>query len=882
MTVSTTENRIPYSGNGATTVFDFPYKFLDTSDLKVYVDDELQTLTTDYSVGTPSDDGATVTFVVAPATGTNNIVILRDPDLLQESALPSNGPFPSRTVESMSDKLTLIVQRLTELLTRSFRLADSDTSGADTTLPSPEANTVIGWNPSANALQNVSLTTLATVVAFGTANSDVFDGDGVTTQFTLSGNPGALNNLDISIGGVTQTPGADYGWTSGTTLTFTSAPPAGTGNVLVRYMQGLPIADAESAAWTQVGTGAVQRTIGTKLRESASPEDFGAVGDGVTDDTTALLNMFASATNIIEFKPGANYLVTAALSSGANTTINGNGATITFDVFDTSNTGQLGFSSGSVARDLNVHLPTGAYAERLINIGDNCFVENLKVTSVDQIDGGDDNQDGCVRILGSNVSVQGLHVENFDKPVLLYLATNTDLSDFYCSSYQKGIQIDTSSITRLSRLFFNGISPNATTDPGNNAISGGGDNLSISDVQIKGSGEHAIYLANGAETDNLSISNVNINQCGQCGIKLRYWNNVNISNVSVIDCAFGNVVGTNEDALRLELCRNVTVSGYRAGREAKANCSNDGIHIDGCIDVHIDGFFADLPARAAVYLNDVNGTVNERVYLNGVGVGPITNTKPLVQVAVTGNLGTLISTNMYGTVKTVSAIQLSVGGSATGEYLFQGSITGDAAPLLNSSSIANIKTFMFMNGRNSDVNGSFQFRQNGNVDAGASVTEPQKGGLLLVNENGTAADGNIGTALSFTAINGGRRKAMIASVQTGANSNQTAIGLYSYLGTTTATDQVFLCALAAATDFRPGADNARTLGTTALRWSTVHAFTVRTHGVTVAGLTAAATAGAGARAFVTDANATTFASIVAGGGANGVPVYSDGTNWRIG
>jgi hypothetical protein len=36
------------------------------------------------------------------------------------------------------------------------------------------------------------------------------------------------------------------------------------------------------------------------------------------------------------------------------------------------------------------------------------------------------------------------------------------------------------------------------------------------------------------------------------------------------------------------------------------------------------------------------------------------------------------------------------------------------------------------------------------------------------------------------------------------------------------------------------------------------------------------------RAFVTDANATTFASIVAGGGANTVPVYFDGTNWRIG
>jgi hypothetical protein len=34
--------------------------------------------------------------------------------------------------------------------------------------------------------------------------------------------------------------------------------------------------------------------------------------------------------------------------------------------------------------------------------------------------------------------------------------------------------------------------------------------------------------------------------------------------------------------------------------------------------------------------------------------------------------------------------------------------------------------------------------------------------------------------------------------------------------------------------------------------------------------------------FVTDATATTFASIVAGSGANNVPVYDDGTNWRIG
>lgn len=55
-----------------------------------------------------------------------------------------------------------------------------------------------------------------------------------------------------------------------------------------------------------------------------------------------------------------------------------------------------------------------------------------------------------------------------------------------------------------------------------------------------------------------------------------------------------------------------------------------------------------------------------------------------------------------------------------------------------------------------------------------------------------------------------------------------------------------------------------------------------TGATTVAGLPAAATAGAGARAFVTDATVTTFMTTVAGGGANAVPVVSDGSAWKIG
>lgn len=51
---------------------------------------------------------------------------------------------------------------------------------------------------------------------------------------------------------------------------------------------------------------------------------------------------------------------------------------------------------------------------------------------------------------------------------------------------------------------------------------------------------------------------------------------------------------------------------------------------------------------------------------------------------------------------------------------------------------------------------------------------------------------------------------------------------------------------------------------------------------TVATLPSAAISSKGARSFVTDASAPTFGSTVVGGGAVAIPVYSDGTNWKVG
>ena len=57
---------------------------------------------------------------------------------------------------------------------------------------------------------------------------------------------------------------------------------------------------------------------------------------------------------------------------------------------------------------------------------------------------------------------------------------------------------------------------------------------------------------------------------------------------------------------------------------------------------------------------------------------------------------------------------------------------------------------------------------------------------------------------------------------------------------------------------------------------------IKTTAKTFATLPAAANVGAGARSFITDANTATWGSQVNSGGANAVPVWTNGTNWYVG
>jgi len=204
MTVSTTTSRIVYAGNGVTTIFAFPYRFLVNGDLDLTLfaadgTSETLVLTTDYTVtGADSDAGGSVTMVVAPAVG-ETLVIRRIVDLTQETDYISGDAFPAESHERALDKLTMSDQQLQEQMDRSLTapLDDVTFSGQ---LPPIVAERFLRINASGTAIELVDALNAGELVVSPFIETLLDDADDAAARTTLGAQAAGSYALSGSVG----------------------------------------------------------------------------------------------------------------------------------------------------------------------------------------------------------------------------------------------------------------------------------------------------------------------------------------------------------------------------------------------------------------------------------------------------------------------------------------------------------------------------------------------------------------------------------------------------------------------------------------------------------------------------------------------------------
>lgn len=98
-----------------------------------------------------------------------------------------------------------------------------------------------------------------TSVAFLT---DTFSGTGSQTVFTMTVAPASTTSMLVIVTGVTQDPSTYT--ISGTTLTFTTAPPTGTNNISVRYL-GIPASNVPAVIFPGSVSASTTNTVTNKI-----------------------------------------------------------------------------------------------------------------------------------------------------------------------------------------------------------------------------------------------------------------------------------------------------------------------------------------------------------------------------------------------------------------------------------------------------------------------------------------------------------------------------------------------------------------------------------------------------------------------------------------
>ena len=221
------------------------------------------------------------------------------------------------------------------------------------------------WEES-SAIGNFFIATISSSSSTGGGSATA---NGTAYRFTISNAPVSAQQLIVSVDGVIQKPNAGSSQPSegfvlvGNDIIFGSAPANGAsmfvtvigstvgigtpsdntvttailqnGSVTTPKIADASVTTAKIAdgavtmqklgTFTQTGTGATARTVDSKLKDVISVKDFGATGDGSTNDATAINTALLAATGKTLYFPAGTYIIGAELQPKTGTTIIGDG-----------------------------------------------------------------------------------------------------------------------------------------------------------------------------------------------------------------------------------------------------------------------------------------------------------------------------------------------------------------------------------------------------------------------------------------------------------------------------------------------------------------------------------------------------------------------------